>query len=206
MGTRIRARPGALGPPARPRRPRAPGARPVATADRAPQDLEVARADGDAGGIPSVLPGEARPGLVDGDDDAVAVDGRHVAVQGREDGAGERLALQHGGLGLLARQRIGEDIAEKPQSVHQHLRPFALGPEVAARENTDDGSPDRQGDRDQRLDTKAEIALPVRRRLERKLIEPREEHDVPLLRALDRPRESAPLDGRRHGSDAVQRP
>src|SRR4029453_14673606 len=46
--------------------------------------------------IDAVFLGEARPRVVDGDDDAVAVDRRDLAVQRAEDGAAERRALQHG--------------------------------------------------------------------------------------------------------------
>src|SRR5262249_19117135 len=67
----------------------------IAGRRRRPPDLQTVGADREAAGRIRAVLGEALPRMVDGDDHAVAVDSSHLAVERAEDGAPERVALEH---------------------------------------------------------------------------------------------------------------
>jgi hypothetical protein len=66
---------------------------------------------------------EAHPAVVDGDDPAVAIQHGDIAADRGEDGRLHQLAPAYGVLCLLLRERVGKNLPDETQALHQLVRP-----------------------------------------------------------------------------------
>src|SRR6266850_1584038 len=99
--------------------------------------LEIVRPQRDAGICRHlVFVAESAPAVVDGDDPARAIQDGDAAAQGAEDGGLHQLARAQGVLRLLARERVGEDLADQLQPLHLLLRPGPLDSDRIERQPT----------------------------------------------------------------------